>query len=361
MKLLKNLLFRIISKQQWLQHLVFWAFAWYLMLRLFANSSEVSSIDYIYTSIFIVTLALCVYTNLLIFIPWLLANKMYFLYAVSVIITILISAWINMFLFSDLIDYILPGYYFISYYDYFDLLKIFIAFVSVTTLLKLSKGWFQLIEARNNLTRLEKENAQAELATLKSQINPHFLFNSLNSLYSMTLTGSEKAPSYILKLSDLLRYLIYDTGKDLVSLEKELNSISDYIEIQLIRLTDHNAVNYHQKGDPSGKYIAPLLFMPLVENAFKHGVKSLNDESLMDIDIIIDDNYISFTIKNSVGKASQVENNESSGVGLSNLRKRLVLAYPNQHSFKIETIQEKFIINMQVPLHDEAQMSNSGG
>lgn len=357
---MKSVIIRIL-KQQWLQHLVFWAFAWYLLLKLFANSSEVSSIDYIYTSIFIVTLALCVYTNLLILVPWLLANRKYFFYVVSVILVILVSAWINMFLFSHLIDYILPGYYFISYYDYFDLLKIFSAFLVVTTLLKLSKGWFQLIEARSNLTKLEKEHAQAELAALKSQINPHFLFNSLNSLYSMTLTGSDKTPSYVLKLSNLLRYLIYETGKDLVSLEKELSSVSDYIQIQLLRLGDHNAVNHHQIGDPSGKFIAPLLFMPLVENAFKHGIKGLNNESFIDIDIRIESSYISFTITNNNVNANPVERKEGSGVGLSNLKKRLELAYPNMYTFKIETNQEKFIINMEVPLHDETQMSYSGG
>lgn len=357
---MKSLPIRLLIKQQWLQHAGFWAFAWYLLLKLFTNNSEISSIDYIYTSIFIIPIVICVYVNLLLLIPTFLANKKFFIYTVLVIFDILVCSWMNMFLFSNLIDYILPGYYFISYYDYFDLLKIFSAFAVVTTLLKLSKGWFQLIEARNIFIRLEKEHAQAELASLKSQINPHFLFNSLNSLYSMTLTGSEKAPAYILKLSDLLRYLIYDTGKEFVSLEKELNSVNDYLEIQKLRLGESNAVNFKQIGNPSDKYITPLLFLPLVENAFKHGVKRQND-SFIDIELRIEDTYISFTIINDTEMTNSADKKEDSGVGLTNLKKRLELAYPNLHTFKIETDNGRFIINMVVPLQYEAQMSNSRG
>ena len=128
----KEFLLRIVN-QRWLQHLLFWGIAWYLLLRLFASSSTLMPIDYIYTSVFLVTLAFCVAVNLFILIPLFLARQRYLLYGLLLPLSVALFAWLNMLTFSRFIDYILPGYYFISYYDYGDLLKFFIAFTLITT------------------------------------------------------------------------------------------------------------------------------------------------------------------------------------------------------------------------------------
>lgn len=354
-----NRLLKIIHSR-FLQHLFFWSIAWYLMLRLFSISSETTSIDYIYTSIFLLPVAASVYLNILVLIPRLLSKSRYLLYLVSLAITVAAAAWLNMLIFSDLIDIILPGYYFISYYDYTDLLKIFTAFTVITTLIELSKGWFRLAEARHKLVLLEKEHTEAELSSLKNQINPHFLFNSLNSLYSLVITKSETAPSYILKLADFLRYILYETSSELVTLEQELSSIRNYIEIQKLRSGDEIAVSLNVEGTTSGKLIAPLLFLPLIENAFKHGRLAGMESSYVEIIISITDNNIQVAIKNNAEQVYQNNAKESSGIGLDNLRKRLNKLYPGCHSLEIISISDTFTINLIVPLKDETQMSYSG-
>ena len=285
------------------QHLLFWGLAWYILLRIFKSSDEINAIDLIYTTVFILPVAGSVYVNLRLLIPIFLEKRRHLPYLLLLIISTAGFTWINILIFSHLIDLILPGYYFISYYEFFDLLKFFISFMVITSLLKLSKGWFQLTEARGNLAKLEKERAMAELESLKSQVNPHFLFNSLNTLYALVLKKSDTAPGYILKLSGLLRYLLYETSSPLVDLEKELSCTYDYIELQRLRAGDQARIRYQTSGEAAHKKIAPLLFLPLVENSFKHGIKGETGSSYVDIDIVIHDHQIVFDIRNNAGRA----------------------------------------------------------
>jgi len=350
-----------------LQHILFWVVAWYIMLKLFSNSSETSPIDYIYTSVFLVTVALAVYINLLVFIPLLLEKRKYGIYLLFVIFSTGIVAWLNMILFSDLIDYLLPGYYFISYYYYQALLTIFFSFIILTTLLELSKGWFRLAETRNELTRIEKEHAQAELLTLKNQINPHFLFNSLNSLYSLVVTKSAGAPAYILELSGFLRYILYETSTEQVQLDKELQSISSYIEIQKLRKGQGASVTFEITGDSSGKMIAPLLFLPLVENAFKHGIPEENAETFVQIKADVSNNEVRFSVINSaavinsvaISNSADLTEKPASGIGITNLKRRLQRLYPDSHTINIEHRENQFRALLIVPLQYEAQMHHN--
>jgi len=355
----KEFLLRIL-RQRWLQHLLFWGVAWYLLLRLFASSSILLPIDYIYTSVFLVTLALGVTVNLFILIPLFLARQRYLLYGLLLALSVALFAWLNMLTFSRFIDYILPGYYFISYYDYSDLLKFFVAFTLITTLLKLSKGWFLLMDARNKLARLEKEHAQAALETLKGQINPHFLFNSLNTLYSLVLKKSETALEMILKLSGFLRYLLYETSAGRVDLAKEISYMQDYVELQKLRSGDQASITFQVTGDPAGKQIAPLLFLPLVENSFKHGIKGETGKTFVDILFSIGEKEITFTARNNHGSADALLRNETHGIGLGNLRKRLEYLYPD---FTLETRDEGnvFFVKLIVPLQDEAEIADRRG
>ena len=149
------------------------------------------------------TLMIPVELNLLLFIPRFLNRKKYVIYSLLFIASLLLFSLFNQLLFDQLIDHILPGYYFISYYSYFDILKFFLVFMVITTLLHLSKEWFDLNEARQRMTLLEKEKIDAELRALSNQVNPHFLFNSLNVLYSLAIKNANETPEAIIKLSDI--------------------------------------------------------------------------------------------------------------------------------------------------------------
>jgi len=346
-----------LVKSRSLRHLMFWGLSWYLLLRIFSYG-EVKAIDLIYTTFFIIPIAGSVYINLLILIPKLLQKGIYVWFLLSLAFTVAAFTWLNMVVFEHLIDLVLPGFYFISYYDYADLLKFFIPFILITTLLKLSKGWFELMETRTNLERLEKEHAKAELETLKGQVNPHFLFNSLNTLYSLVIKKSDGAGDYILKLSGLLRYLLYETTSAMVDLEKELQYITDYLELQKLRAGSLADIRIKIKGDPSGKTIAPLLFLPLIENSFKHGIKGETGPSFIDIDMMIDDHEIIFDIRNNPGYSESVEKGRKSGIGLENLRRRLQLVYPDRFSFVKSEDHQVFHVKLIVPLQDENEVSD---
>jgi LytS/YehU family sensor histidine kinase len=313
-------------------------------------------VDRIYTSIFLVPVAACVYLNLLLLVPRYLAKGRPYLFTLFLLLNIAFFSWLNMILFSRLIDYILPGYYFISYYDFPDLLKFFVVFILITTLLKLSKGWFLLMETRNRLSLLEKEHAHSELKILKSQINPHFLFNSLNTLYSLVRKKADEAPDYILKLSEFLRYLLYETEVPAVPLEKELNSLRDYLALQKLRTGPLSSISMEMNGDPGGKFITPLLFLPLVENSFKHGIKGETGSSFINIFIEIEDHQIVFSIRNNIGSIDPVSKTEKEGIGLVNLRKRLDLVYPEKYRLDIPEETGIFQVTLSIPLYHEAEM-----
>ena len=352
----KDLLLRFV-RLRWLQHLLFWGIAYYMMLHLFASSGEIRQIDYIYTAVFLVTLALCVNINIFVLIPLFLARQRYFLYGLLVIFSVCFFAWLNKLTFSKFIDAILPGYYFISYYEYGDLLKFFVGVTLITTLLKLSKGWFLLMDARNKLSLLEKEHTMSALEALKGQINPHFLFNSLNTLYSLVLKKSEKAPELILKLSGFLRYILYETSGGFVDLDKEISYMQDYVELQKLRSGEQASINFRVKGRAEGKKIAPLLFLPLVENSFKHGIKGGTGLTFVDILWSIEERVLEFTTRNNKGFADVPVMNEYHGIGLSNLRKRLEYLYPG--NFTLETRDEEgdvYFVKLIVPLRDEDEM-----
>ena len=203
--------------------------------------------------------------------------------------------------FEHIIDFFLPGYYFISYFDFIDLLKFFTAFIGITSLIKLSKGYFLLLEARNQLMKMQKEKSEAELNALRVQINPHFLFNGLNSIYSLALKQSGKAPETILKLSEILRYIIYETRKEKVDLKKELEYMQHYIDIQKLRSGPLAKIEVSISGNPDNRKIAPLFFLPLIENCFKHGIKGETGPVFVMMEWTIGEDYIMFVAENNKG------------------------------------------------------------
>ncbi len=325
-----------ITRNRLLQHSLFWAFSFFVLLRLFAYSEDLSKVDVIYTFLFHLSIWPAVYLNLFWLIPTFLQTKRYGLYFLLLIAVGGVSIGFNLLIFNYLSDFLFPGYYFIAYYGFWEIAQFVAAYLAITALIKLSKSWFKYREMQDKLRRLESEKSAAELSALKSQVNPHFLFNSLNNLYSLALDKDQRTPGIILRLSDMMRYLLYESNVDLVPLEKEITYLHNYVEMQKLRVGDKVKISFEVEGEPAGKTVAPLLFLLLVENGFKHGVKGDTEGAFINIQLQITDHQLVFKTENNKGAVDDVERGQySGGVGLENLRRRLNLLYPEKHQLNI--------------------------
>ncbi len=189
------------------------------------------------------------------------------------------------------------------------------------------------------------------MKALKAQINPHFLFNTLNNIYSLTLDKSDKAPNLVLKLSDLMRYILYDCNDRYVLLEKELEFVTNYLELQKIRLDDSIPVKMEVKGSAARSKIAPLLFEPLIENAFKHGAYGRNNNGFVNILFNFEDkNQIELSIENRSERMWNKEREKNSGIGIKNVIRRLELLYPEKHRLEIKDEDNLFKVILQIDL-----------
>ena len=202
---------------------------------------------------------------------------------------------------------------------------------SISTLISFIKRWKD--EEQKNI-KVEKEKVEAELAYLKQQINPHFLFNILNSIYSFTLEFPTPASDAILKLSSMLRYMLYSTAQEKVSLQEEVTVISDYIELQKLRLNDHTKITLSIVGDIDKFTIEPMLLIPILENAFKFGVDSVTN-SFIKIDLRVSETGIfHFDVVNSI-VINNKKSDKNSGIGIKNIRRRLDLIYGKNYTFGV--------------------------
>jgi len=315
-----------------------------ILTNIFKVSAEIKRIDLIYTAIFHVPVFLIMYLNLRFLFPVFLEKGKYFLYGISVLALTALGAGFYIILFDSWIDYIFSGYYFIAYYGFLDISLYFVIYIFVTSLLRLARGWFHLQE-------IEKEKTVAELKALKSQINPHFLFNSLNSIYSLARKNSSQVPEKVIQLSDLMRHIIYDSEVEYILLPKEIEMIRNYIELQNLRTPEKEKIELEVTGEVEGKKVAPLIFLPFLENSFKHGLKSGAENPFVKIKIEVFENNLVFEIENSKGKASEINDSKYKGIGIENVKKRLGLIYPNQHSLNISETENTFKVILQIKLN----------
>lgn len=211
-----------------------------------------------------------------------------------------------------------------------------IAFRSIT-------AWY--LEMHNR-SIVQQEKLKNELMLLKAQINPHFLFNTLNSIDYLIYSNQSKASESLIKLSSLMRYVIYDTVDDLVTLQKELEQMEVYVDLQKMRFGEIDSVLYEVQGNPSGRMIAPMLFIPFIENAFKH-IDEVAIKKGIEIRFRIDDNSVEFTCRNYI---SHKESKQRGGFGLENVKKRLEMQYPNSYGLTINQTAEEYIVALKINL-----------
>lgn len=335
--------FKGLLKNRILQHILFWCLSFLILTNILKVSVELKKIDLIYTAIFHVPIVLIVYLNLKLLFPFFLEKGKYFLYSISVLALISLGAGFYIILFDNWIDHIFSGYYFIAYYGFSDISLYFVIYIFVSSLLRLARGWFQLQE-------LEKEKTLAELKALKSQVNPHFLFNSLNSIYSLARKNSPTVPEKVIQLSDLMRHVIYNSDDDFILLSKEVEMVRNYIELQNLRTPENEKIEIEVTGEIDGKNVAPLIFLPFVENSFKHGLKSGANNPFVHIKIEVVENDLIFEIENSKGKTPEIIDTKYRGIGIENVKKRLDLIYPGRHSLKISETGNTFNVVLQIKL-----------
>ncbi len=201
-----------------------------------------------------------------------------------------------------------------------------------------------VLQVNRRLKKVESDKLTTELAYLKSQINPHFLFNTLNSIYSLAIVGSSNTANAVVKLSNMMRYVLNDASKDWVSLDEEMNYISNYIELQKIRFEEAVSIEYNVNGDTDGKIVAPLLLIPFIENAFKYGVNA-EQNSFIKIEINIKKTMMHVNIWNK--KVDFQESTfDSHGIGIENTKSRLNLLYPNNHILSIQDTHDEYSVSL---------------
>lgn len=325
-----------------LQHLFFWCLSFLILVNVLKVSAEVKQIDIVYTTIFHIPILLVVYANLRLLFPHLLEKGRYLWYSISVLALVASGSAFYLLLFDRWIDYIFEGYYFIAYYSFWDISLFFVIYLFTTSLLRLARGWFRLQE-------IETEKNKAELKALHAQINPHFLFNSLNSIYALARKHSDEVPEKIVQLSDLMRHVIYDADSDFISLDKEIEMLRNYIGLQNLRSQNQNQILFEAKGNTKGKSIAPMLLLPFIENSFKHGIKGGAEDVFVHINLNVTGNTLRLEVANSKGKAADPEK-EQKGIGIENVRKRLDLIYPGEYDLKISEDERTFKVKLSIQL-----------
>ncbi|MBN1415794.1 MAG: histidine kinase [Bacteroidales bacterium] len=227
--------------------------------------------------------------------------------------------------------------------------------LAVSTSIKVTSDWYKMDKKRKEA---ENEKLSTELELLKSQINPHFFFNTLNNIYSLSIRKSERTSEAIVKLSQLMRYIIYDTDKDKVPLSKEIDYINNYIELEKLRLRDNVEVRFLVDGKVSEKLIEPLLLLPFIENAFKHGIGH-KQPCTISIRISLFDSRLILCVENPVLPKSETQQPDKQGFGMYNAERRLQLLYDKNYTLETTIVDSVFRVELILNLNRD-EMSDSG-
>lgn len=320
-------------------HLIFWLFlAMICAMAIVSNPSHITLHEIWVTFGFYGLINISIfYINYTLLIPQLVRErKKYALYIVSIVLLIVFMVILKMLvalLYSDIIlkdlkagsaikvHAALPQYIFRT---------VFISgfFIVISSLIKFAVDWFGNERVQR---QLEREKKDMELQFLKSQLNPHFLFNSLNNIYSLAYQKSDKTADAVLKLSEIMRYMIYESNDSWVPLSKELDYVKSYIDLQKLRFKDGAAVELSVNGEINAQPIVPLILISFVENAFKHGIANDPSDPIR-INLIANQRILHFSISN---KKNNFNKDEMGGVGLSNVERRLQLLYPDRYKLDI--------------------------
>lgn len=225
--------------------------------------------------------------------------------------------------------------------------------VVVAIVLKWFKYWYR---DQQRTQQLEQEKLQAELKFLKAQVHPHFLFNTLNNLYALTLKQSQDAPEVVLKLSDLLDYMLYECNADWVPLRKEIKLVEDYIALERIRYGKRLEISFDIRGEVENQMIAPMMILPFVENSFKHGVSEELHQSWVSMDLTVKRESLTLKVENSKSKNGEHEDrfDYKQGIGLKNVQRRLDLLYEGEYDLNVLDTEESYLVVLKLNLKGQS-------
>lgn len=232
---------------------------------------------------------------------------------------------------------------FFEYYS-ISLISFIIPFIFLSWLARVTEN---LVINTIRKEQLEKQAVEAELYYLKSQINPHFLFNTLNNIHTLVYKQAPAAPEAVMQLASLMRYMIYESNAPTVPLTKEMEYLQDYVSLQQLRYKQSPVVDLKIEGEPEACHIAPLLFIHFLENAYKHSPARLNPGDLK-VRVEVKEDILTFSAQNPVGKNPVSTLDEPGGIGLPNIRKRLALLYPGRHTLEIHSSDETFFVVLKI-------------
>jgi sensor histidine kinase YesM len=314
-----------------LMHLLYWILAWFFLNLLFGYGELLNRLSIYYSFVILLITAGVTYWITGYLVPRYLLQGRYGLFLIYLLFTIIVS--LDLELITVMLFLVYEKFQVLIYNtrDIYSMLAgtYFIVFLSAG--IKLTEYWFSEQQRRQSAM---KEKVETELKLLKSQIHPHFLFNTLNNIYALALQKSDQAPDAIIKLSELLDYLIYHGENEQVPLLKEIELIDHYIELEKLRYGDRLHASFEKSGDPDKVMIAPVLLLPFVENAFKHGISQSRDKVWLKIHLDISHRSINFHIENSKpGITSKLSSD--GGIGLENLKRRLAILYENRYTLEI--------------------------
>ncbi|MEO1258270.1 MAG: histidine kinase [Bacteroidota bacterium] len=329
----------------WWAHLLFWIVYW----------SVSSTQDVFFTSHFRENYNIpillgsigVVYFNYYYWIPrWLIRKKQYLFYSVTIISIIALNAWLVTVVVRNFFS---DSVYYSSWESTFNIAVDTAVLVALTSAFKFLQQWH---ERNNYATQLEKKNLETELEMLKSQINPHFIFNTLNTIYFlMEQNEDERAKEALLKFSDTLSHQLYDYNKDWIDLGKEIEYLKNYIELQRLRHDEELlTLTCDLPRSSNGHKIAPMLLIPFVENAFKHGSNSKGYE--INVSLNVENGQLHFKTQNTLNKKQPVKKKkQKGGIGLKNVQRRLDLVYPKKHQLDITEDEKYYTADLNINLN----------
>ena len=331
------------------QHIIFWVgYIAFFTLQYSISMPEQDNVSKILSLSITATVDMAAsYFTVYFLLPKFLFKRKYFqfalLFIVSAAVAIILQRLILYYIVGPLFySDVIPKYGFWKINPYYSFVNIYTV-VGLFTAIKLIKQWFKHQQLK---VELENKSKSSELALLRSQLNPHFLFNTLNNIDSLIHTNPDKASDSIIKLSEMLRSVIYES-EEKVPLKKELDYLDNYISLQKLRLKDPDFISYKVEGDCYIHKIAPMLLVPFVENAFKHGLKSKEAPGIV-IRVNCKREKICFEIINHFNDDLSVSKDNTHGIGLANTKRRLELLYPKNHVLEIDKSNSRFLVRLTI-------------
>ena len=345
-----------LLKNRLLNHILFWL-GYILFFSLLSFSTGEPFLIQLQSHLIVLPIKMLgVYTTLYVLIPRFFLKNRYWTFTVCLVALLLIAGFIQraivfyviyplkypLDLQTDLTDF------WITYWIVIGILEI--AYVTLfASIIKITKFWYQDHQRAKSLMQ---EKLEAELKFLKAQIHPHFLFNTLNNLYSLTLQKSDYAPEVVLRLSGLVNYMLYDASAPIVPLSREIECIHNYITLEKIRYGSSLEIHFDVSGNISGAQIAPMLLLPFIENSFKHGVSDKIEHKWIIANLNVNNEFLTFKVENAKPSLpiARDKPDYTGGIGLENVRRRLELLYPGKYDLKIMDENDSYLVNLRIIL-----------